>query len=231
MVNVRQEFLDTLARTAEESFADLGFEHYAICSIRADEFGPCSAGLPMHVTNYAQEWADHYTDSQFFSTDPVLQFGRLVSYPISWTDLRNAPGFLASHAEVLDQARDFGLQSGMCMSVHNIDGSLLLASLASSRQRSFGTALKKELARRVQALTELPGGQVNSASCNYDLTKREVECLSWCAIGKTSSDISAILGISNNTVDFHLKSAMRKLSANSRIFAIVKALKSGLISV
>ncbi|HEX2580389.1 MAG TPA: LuxR C-terminal-related transcriptional regulator [Dongiaceae bacterium] len=38
-----------------------------------------------------------------------------------------------------------------------------------------------------------------------------------------------ILGISENTVKFHIKNASRKLGANSRVLAIVKAIRLGYI--
>ncbi len=61
------------------------------------------------------------------------------------------------------------------------------------------------------------------------LTARERDCLSYCALGKTSWEIGQILGISEKTVDFHISNASVKLDANSRIFAVVKALRHGLI--
>ncbi|MGF1612009.1 MAG: LuxR C-terminal-related transcriptional regulator [Kiloniellales bacterium] len=40
-----------------------------------------------------------------------------------------------------------------------------------------------------------------------------------------------ILGISEFTVNFHLKKAMRKLGTSSRVLAVVKAIRYGLIHV
>ncbi|MDP7651842.1 MAG: LuxR C-terminal-related transcriptional regulator [Rhodospirillales bacterium] len=39
-----------------------------------------------------------------------------------------------------------------------------------------------------------------------------------------------IIGISEHTVNFHLKNAMAKLEAGSRVVAVVKAIRAGLIS-
>lgn len=61
------------------------------------------------------------------------------------------------------------------------------------------------------------------------LTLRERECLLWSARGKSSWDIGVILSISENTVNFHLKNAMAKLDAGTRIMAIVKSIRFGLI--
>jgi LuxR family quorum-sensing system transcriptional regulator CciR len=61
------------------------------------------------------------------------------------------------------------------------------------------------------------------------LSDREKACLSWTAVGKSSWEIGRILLISENTVIFHIKNAMKKLGVNSRTVAAVKAVQLGLI--
>ncbi len=61
------------------------------------------------------------------------------------------------------------------------------------------------------------------------LTKREVECLEWIANGKSSWDIGQILGISPDTVNYHVKKTLRKLDVSSRTTAVVRAISLGLI--
>jgi len=53
----------------------------------------------------------------------------------------------------------------------------------------------------------------------------------WTAQGKSSWDIGRILNISENTVKFHLKNAMRKLGTNSRIAAAIKAMRLKLLDI
>jgi DNA-binding NarL/FixJ family response regulator len=61
------------------------------------------------------------------------------------------------------------------------------------------------------------------------LTEREVECLTWSARGKTSSEIAQILGLIKRNVDFHIETACRKLNVSTRIQAAVKAASGGII--
>ncbi|WP_316168773.1 MULTISPECIES: helix-turn-helix transcriptional regulator [unclassified Bradyrhizobium] len=61
------------------------------------------------------------------------------------------------------------------------------------------------------------------------LTSRESECLEWAARGKSSWDIGTILNISENTVNFHLKNAMKKLGTNRRSVAAMRAIELKLI--
>lgn len=62
-----------------------------------------------------------------------------------------------------------------------------------------------------------------------ELSPREKICLSWAARGKSSWDIGRIIGISENTVNFHIKNALRKLGVRSRTVAVIKAVRLGFI--
>ncbi len=62
-----------------------------------------------------------------------------------------------------------------------------------------------------------------------DLTDREVECLSWIAEGKTSDEISLIIGISRNTVNNYITSIMKKTSTRTRSEAIAHAVRNNYV--
>jgi LuxR family quorum-sensing system transcriptional regulator CciR len=62
------------------------------------------------------------------------------------------------------------------------------------------------------------------------LSKREVECLRWAALGKTDVEISLIIGRSRATVRFHIHNASVKLDAINRSAAVFKATQLGYIS-
>lgn len=62
-----------------------------------------------------------------------------------------------------------------------------------------------------------------------DLTEREIECLAWIAEGKTSDEISMIIGISRNTVNNYITSIMRKTATKTRSEAIAMAVRQQLI--
>lgn len=62
------------------------------------------------------------------------------------------------------------------------------------------------------------------------LSKREVECLRWAAIGKTDLEISMIISCSRATVRFHIHNAATKLDAVNRSQTVFKAAQLGYIS-
>lgn len=62
------------------------------------------------------------------------------------------------------------------------------------------------------------------------LSKREVECLKWVAIGKTDNEIATIISRSRATVRFHIHNASIKLDAVNRSQTVFKATQLGYIS-
>lgn len=55
------------------------------------------------------------------------------------------------------------------------------------------------------------------------LSKREIECLRWAAVGKTDGEVALILGRSCATIRFHIHNAALKLNAVNRSQAVFKA--------
>jgi DNA-binding CsgD family transcriptional regulator len=61
------------------------------------------------------------------------------------------------------------------------------------------------------------------------LSERELECLTWAAVGRTDSEIGSMLHRSPTTARFHMDNAVRKLGARNRTQAVAIAVRSGLI--
>lgn len=61
------------------------------------------------------------------------------------------------------------------------------------------------------------------------LTDRELECLYWASMGKTSWETGAILGVTERTINFHIQNACRKLQVRGRQAAITAAYRTGLL--
>ncbi len=63
------------------------------------------------------------------------------------------------------------------------------------------------------------------------LTKREVECLRWAALGKTDREISMILSRSHATIRFHIQNAGEKLVSVNRSQTVFKAAQLGYLGL
>lgn len=61
------------------------------------------------------------------------------------------------------------------------------------------------------------------------LTPREQQVLLWCAYGKTSWEIGQILGCKESTVNFHVGNLLRKFEVETRVAAVIKAIRYKLL--
>ena len=62
-----------------------------------------------------------------------------------------------------------------------------------------------------------------------DLSNSELDCLKWCSLGKTDKEIATELGIQESTVIFQMKSARKKLNANTDAHCVAKVIRLKLI--
>jgi DNA-binding NarL/FixJ family response regulator len=81
-------------------------------------------------------------------------------------------------------------------------------------------------ARIIDEFLRTPGG---SKQATQRLTEREVEVLQLVTAGQRNREIAAELGISENTVKFHLKNIVEKLHAQNRAELAARAVREGLV--
>lgn len=62
------------------------------------------------------------------------------------------------------------------------------------------------------------------------LSKRELEVMQYISWGDSSSEMADVMGISESTVNQYVKSALTKLDANNRTYAVAELLRRGVIS-
>lgn len=103
------------------------------------------------------------------------------------------------------------------------------------------TSQCSELSQEFEAHGEILGLLARKFICGYTkiadkqqwippdvrMSKREIECLRWAAVGKTDSEIAMIRGRSCATIRFHIHNAAQKLNAVNRSQAVFKAAQLG----
>jgi DNA-binding NarL/FixJ family response regulator len=100
-----------------------------------------------------------------------------------------------------------------------------LRSMLEGRDSS-GTALP---ARRSRVAEEFLMDPAGSADALRRLTAREIEVLGLVTEGLRNREIAAAMGISENTVKFHLKNVSEKLHAANRAELAARAVRAGLV--
>lgn len=212
--------------------AAYGFHFVAYGTLTYKPEAEVTTQPPAVLLNYPAEWQARYFHRQYHLSDPVVTVTPVAARPFSWHELLAGTMLSPLQRRIFDEARAYGLNAGFSVPLHGPQGRVAVMSFASRRSdidtRSPLGHFNMLTAQFHLAYLALTGSPLNRpADCI--LSSRERDCLGWSAQGKSSWDIGVILGISPNTVSFHLKNAMRKLQAGSRTVAVVKAIKLGLI--
>jgi DNA-binding NarL/FixJ family response regulator len=94
-------------------------------------------------------------------------------------------------------------------------------------------AAADEMVRAVDGLSfyQDQGAISRTLGSHRRLTPREVDVLQAIAEGRTTSEVARYLYISQFTVQTHVKSILAKMEARSKLEAVIRALKLGLIRV
>lgn len=143
-----------------------------------------------------------------------------------------------SQHEFFEEASAAGLVYGLTMPLHGARGELGALSLsveAESRVEAnrFMESVLPTLWMLKDYALQSGAGLAFEHPVNKPvvLTSREKEVLQWCAIGKTSWEISVICNCSEANVNFHMGNIRRKFGVTSRRVAAIMAVNLGLITL
>ena len=231
-----EELLHELNRTSSDSemfckiesaAKGLGFE---FCSYGLRAPWPLSKPKTRWLSNYPEAWQKRYHEARYADIDPTVQHARRSQSPIVWSD-----ALFSGVPQFWQEAQLHGLRHGWAQSAFDSCGVGGMLTLA----RSSGPLTREELAenevkmRWLVSTAHLSLKRVLMPVVMDDpergLTDREVEVLKWAADGKTSGEISKILVISVDTVNFHVKNAVTKLKTSNKTAAVVRAAMLGLL--
>ena len=205
---------------------ELGFQH---CSFTMSSQAPSNQTDPIHLDNHPSEWRNIYKREHFLEIDPVVSHCKNSVLPIVWD-----PKTFSSTPQLWELAQSFGVHLGWSQAVHDFQGVFSMLTLT----RGKGEVSPEELYEKagqvlwlchamhaVVAKKYADKAHINTPS---KLTARETEVLKWSAMGKTASEIAAILCLSERTVGFHISSTFKKLGVHNKIQAVLSASKAGL---
>ena len=183
------------------------------------------------LLNFPQKWVDCYFDRGYYAIDPVIIYSHHIGGPYMWDQLSRMFKLSPRQRAMLEEAKDVGLMNGISVPLHGPLGRIAVMSFASSCPMAYPEAhmgLLQAMAVQFHSTYDQIVKRMPSQPCGVALPQREKECLRWVADGKSSWSIGMILGVSENTVNYHIKNALKKLDTNSRIVAAVKAVNYGL---
>lgn len=186
-------------------------------------------------SSYSPQWRDAYDSHDFHAVDPTVSHCLTMNLPLLWT-----PGIFKNtrQKELYEEARGYGLHSGISLPIHGANGVLGGVSFVSDTPpdskflRDAGHAMPKLALIRDYALESSLrfANFAKTSQVKINITPREMECLKWTMSGKSSWEIGGILCCSEAAVNFHFANIRRKFDVNNRQQAVVKAIGLGLIA-
>ena len=217
-----------VAALLAEAVLDDGYENLAVVTM---------APHRLHREPWRQvppHFAECYESKRWHVIDPILQRARLSALPFSWIDLETETALSPAQIRMLAEMRELGIQSGLTVPFHGPRGACDVISV-SKRSGKPTQPMRHPIVAAVMATAwqrhlELTDIGARGEFPLAKLTAREFECLDWLKSGKTSSEAALLMGISRKTVEFHVGNLFRKLGANDRVSAVVKAIRLGIVA-
>ncbi|MES0056620.1 MULTISPECIES: LuxR family transcriptional regulator [unclassified Mesorhizobium] len=185
------------------------------------------------MVNFPDEWQQRCSEMGYGRISPIIKAGLARVGAFRWSEVHHNASTTEGERRVLDEAATFGLRSGLSVPLHGPYSSLAIMSFARPWNREFPnrTISYLQLAAIHFHLRVAKRENWSRVGELRKLSLRESECLLWVARGKTSWEIGKILGVSVNTVNFHIKNVMQKLDTTSRTAAAIKAANLGIIKL
>lgn len=229
----KAETTDELFSCFEEALSQCGFDRIVFSTLqKRSNFD--GLDLPNLMLNYPEDWAAYYFENQLEQIDPVTQRIMHSNTPFTWATLEKHFLITPEQKNIMEQGKEAGLNNGIGIPFHGPYGELSAMGIASSEKTidMNSTSLSIVHLLSVQFYTaymQIAAKQIGPQDQIY-LTPREREVILWCIKGKSNGVIADILNISEHGVKFHIQNIMKKLDASSRVTAVVKAIRLGLIS-
>jgi DNA-binding CsgD family transcriptional regulator len=176
---------------------------------------------------------------------------RLAIFQASWGSFETFDGPISLEIEslyrdLMEESEPIFWRDGDWPCVANLPG------ISSSRENRILASLSCGMLRSLSVIQSEPG-----VVCNFDairslsnicsiiccdlwareeqkdarsmFTKREIEVLRWFAAGKSSAEAGAIMGVSENTINFHSKNIAATLNTTNRVAAVQWAMAKDVI--
>jgi LuxR family transcriptional regulator, quorum-sensing system regulator SolR len=190
---------------------NLGFDH---CAYGMRSPLPLSRQRIVMINNYPARWQAQYAQCNYLSVDPTVQHGA---------------------REFWEDARGYGLRYGWAQPCRDVNGTLGMLTVCRSNE-ALSDAEMQEKNIRLAWLTQIAHLAMTRVlikklvpEANVRLSSQETTVIRWTAEGKTTAEISVIMGLSVRTVTFHVGNVVKKLNASNKTAAAVRAAILGML--
>lgn len=224
-VNTNAQLSDAMARVKRR----LDFDHFAL----AYEHRTLSASrTSILLHDYPDAWAKTYIEFELAGNDPVRRACERTMMGFALHDLSRLIPLTRGDLQMLSVGAANGIGDGYTVPRH-------LPGYASG-SCTFAVGPGREMPMHMLPVAEIVGAFALTSARRIAgelpvdprpvLSQRQRECVLWSARGKTAAETAVILGIGEDTVVQHLRTARERYDVHSRHALILCSLFDGLIS-
>lgn len=178
------------------------------------------------LDGWPNNFNDFYVQNEFYKDDPVVAMCLRSTDPFEWSEAPYDPRASPGAKKVMGVAGEFGLKQGFAVPIHRERGLIDTVTMGGENVELDPRAKRAihlvALYAHSKALALVGPGHVDRCV----LTTGEREVLTWTAAGKTTWEISVILGVSEAAIAKRLKLASRKLGSVNKTHAVVEAIRT-----
>lgn len=222
-----EELLNGLVRVANS----LDFGRVAATLRFSDAIGRKTSSTIL--ANTPQAFLDKSMSPDAAARDPVFQTHLKSSLPFSYNKSTYVDG---GAGDLWEEMAPFGYRTGINVTLNLPRNAHFLLSIDREDDLPANDAQLTQMMASCQLLAvhaHVAVSRIVAARTHPlplpRLTPREKEVLQWALRNKSAWSTAQILGLSENTVKFHVKNAMRKLDAGSRHEALMRATSLGIL--
>jgi len=188
--------------------------------------------VPGANISFPEQWLRESLSKNYLPVDAVITES-FTTYEVQhWSVTRKK---IHRREDINSLSQDFGMREcfthGSRPSAGGRNGSMFCFSSSSMKYELRTVAILEYLTPHLHLAFAHTFDNKLPETNNAVLSSREKEVLNWLQQGKSSWDMSVILGISKRTVDFHVYNIIEKLGATNRAQAVAVATRLGLIDI
>lgn len=207
----------------------LGFDHFAL-SYDARSGPAQSPSLLIH--DYPDAWARHYVAFDLGRRDPVRRTCERSITGFEWGEIGRYIALTRGDRQMLSIGRESGIADGFTVPRH-LPGESVGSCTFAVRPNTILPRPMFHVAEIVGAMALASARRIDglaAARSRPGLSERQRECVMWAARDKTAAQTAMLLGIGEETVVHHLKTARVRYDVSSRQSLILLTMFDGLIA-
>jgi len=196
---------------------------------------PTSKGSATYseVSNMPQAFALAAHDPAALSRDPVLKRMKELWVPFHYDQ---ALYVREGAADLWEEQAAYGYKTGIAVALHLPGHQHFLLGVDRADPLPDGPILTRLMAdlqflavHAQSAAVRLLGPPKAALPPPPKLTKKEIEFLKWTQAGKTAWEAGQIMGLTDQGVQYHCRSVLKKLDVTNKHLAVLKAIELGLL--